>query len=89
MSLMHLSYSRTFILIFISFALSLNSYAETESETIVLKGATLFDGTGSEPIENGIILINGQRIDCVGTESDCEVASDAEIIDLNGKYITP
>lgn len=91
MSLMHLSYSRTFILILIviSFVFSLNSYAESEPETIVLRGATLFDGTGSEPVENGIIIINGQRIDCVGTESNCKVASDAEIIDLNGKFITP
>ncbi|NBC64678.1 MAG: amidohydrolase family protein [Bacteroidetes bacterium] len=62
---------------------------QNTSDVTVYQGATLFDGTGSEPIENSIVIISGQRIDCVGTESDCEVASDAEIIDLNGKYITP
>lgn len=86
---MYLSCSRTLILFIISFVLSFNSYADSQSKITVLKGATLFDGTGSDPIENSIVVINGQRIDCVGTESDCDIPSDTEVIDLNGKFITP
>ncbi|MDR9365297.1 MAG: amidohydrolase family protein [Balneolaceae bacterium] len=63
--------------------------AQYESGKTIYRGATLFDGTDSQPIEKGIIIINEQRIDCVGTESDCEVPTDAEVIDLNGKFITP
>jgi imidazolonepropionase-like amidohydrolase len=86
---MHSICFRTLILTIVTLAFSFNSYAESQSEATVLKGATLFDGSGSEPVENSIIIINGERIDCVGTGADCEVPSDAEVIDLNGKFITP
>lgn len=63
--------------------------AQNESETTVYRGATLFDGTGSKPIENSVIVIDGKKIDCVGTESDCEIPADAEVVDVAGTFITP
>ena len=89
MSTMHSICFRILILTIVTLALSFNSYAESQSEATVLKGATLFDGTGSQPIENSVVVIQGKRIDCVGTESDCEIPAGAEVTDLNGKFITP
>lgn len=60
-----------------------------ESTFTAITGATVFDGTGSEPILNGVILIRDDRIDCVGTDAECNVPEDAAIIDATGKYITP
>jgi imidazolonepropionase-like amidohydrolase len=56
---------------------------------IAITGATIFDGTGSEPISDGAIIVRGQRIVCVGTAEDCPVPTDATAIDASGKYITP
>lgn len=61
----------------------------TNSSTKVISGATLFDGTGADPILNSVIVIINDRIDCVGTEADCTVPKRAEYIDGSGKFITP
>ena len=63
--------------------------ADRGSQVTAITGATLIDGSGSDPIENSIIVINGDRIDCVGSQGDCTVPADAERIDASGKYITP
>jgi len=49
----------------------------------------VYDGTGAEPIENSVIVIRDDMIDCVGEAGDCEIPSNAERIDANGKFITP
>ncbi len=54
----------------------------------VFKGATIFTGTGKK-IENGILIVEGTQISFVGTENKVEIPSDAEIIELQGKYIFP
>ena len=54
-----------------------------------LTGATVFDGTGSESMENSVIVIKGDKIECIGSEVDCEIPSEAETVDVSGKYITP
>ncbi|WP_258806587.1 amidohydrolase family protein [Pseudidiomarina sp. CB1] len=53
----------------------------------VLKGATLYDGNGGEPIENSVVVVEKGTISCVGT--DCAIADGAEVIDVSGKYLTP
>lgn len=55
----------------------------------VLRGATLFDGTGGEALANSVIVVEGDRITCVGAEGDCSVPAGAEEIDVSGKYVTP
>lgn len=62
---------------------------EQTSGITVISGATLFDGTGSEAIENSIIVIEDDRINCVGSADDCSIPSRAEEIDASGKFITP
>lgn len=62
---------------------------DSNEQVKVLQGATLFDGTGSDAIENGVLVIRDGEIDCVGSKGDCELPTGAEIIDVTGKYITP
>lgn len=59
------------------------------NEVVVLQGATLFDGTGAEPIENSVVVINGETLMCVGTEEDCSIPSGADVVNVSGKFITP
>lgn len=63
--------------------------AGQSSGVTVISGATLFDGTGSPGIENSVIVLRDERLECVGSEAECSVPDGAEIIDAAGKYITP
>lgn len=63
--------------------------SEPSKKVTVISGATLFDGTGSEPIDNSMIVINGSEIDCVGKDGECSVPLGAEVVNAEGKYITP
>ncbi len=60
-----------------------------DSEVKVLRGATLFDGTGGEAVAGSMIVVEGDRITCVGAEGECSVPANAEEVDVSGKYITP
>lgn len=53
----------------------------------VLKGATLYDGNGGEPIENSVVVVEKGTISCVG--ADCAIPESAEVIDVSGKFLTP
>ncbi|WP_138429827.1 amidohydrolase family protein [Fodinibius saliphilus] len=60
-----------------------------KNNILVLKGATLYNGTGSNAVENSIIVIKNDQIDCVGSDEDCNPPQDATVKDISGKYITP
>ncbi len=77
----------TFLTIFIC-VISCSSISQT-GQVQVLSGATLFDGSGSDPIENSVVVVKDDTIDCVGSEDDCTVPTGADVIDVSGKYITP
>ena len=55
----------------------------------VLAGATLIDGTGVAPIDQAILLINGDIIEAVGAKNEIPVPAEAEVIDVQGKYLLP
>lgn len=62
--------------------------ASTAQVTAVI-GATVIDGTGREAIANGVVLISGDRITCVGTAAQCAVPAAATRVDAIGRFITP
>ncbi len=82
---------RGFILIFLStlFAVSCSTNSSVDSEYIILQNATIIDGTGNPPIDNGVIVIKGNQISQVGINSELELPKDAEIINVKGKWIIP
>jgi predicted amidohydrolase YtcJ len=84
-------YNTTASLFLVGLLLSISACSNTDSpgSVKVLSGATLFDGTGSEPIQNSVIVIKDEVIECVGAEEDCDIPAEAETIDLSGQYITP
>jgi len=58
-----------------------------QPKTIVLKGATLFDGT-RQSVDNSVILVKDGIIQAVG-DDDIIIPSGSDLIDVTGKYITP
>ena len=56
----------------------------------VLSGAKLvpFDGV-NETIEKGIVVVNGKKIEYVGSADDFKVDNSYEIYDVSGKTIIP
>jgi imidazolonepropionase-like amidohydrolase len=56
---------------------------------MVFVGARLIDGTGSAPIDNGVLVVRVGRIDAIGPASAIAVPTDALRIDVSGKTIVP
>lgn len=63
--------------------------APLPAQVQVLKGATLFDGTGAPPVENSVVVIQEDTIVCAGAPADCPVSGNAAVIDVSDQYITP
>lgn len=57
--------------------------------SVALVGATVHDGTDAAALEDAVILVDGDRIVCVGSRSECSPPDDTEIVDLTGRHVTP
>lgn len=60
-----------------------------EDNRIVLVGATVIDGSGRAPINNAVVVVNGSSIEAIGPAGAVAVPSEAEEIDLTGRWIIP
>lgn len=81
---------RTFLILpFFFFISNPEAVVTSSNSTVALINVTLFDGNGGEPLQNAVILIEDKRITCVGTKAECAIPGGSEIINLNGKYVTP
>lgn len=86
---MRINQSATLFLTLIIISACTLSNQSPETSSTVIEGAVLYDGTGTESIENSVIVISDGKIDCVGEAGDCEISPNAERIDATGKFITP
>lgn len=68
-------------------ALLMSSAAGAQQLAIV--GGYLIDGTEGVPIENSVVLVEGDRIVHVGTVDDTEIPRGARVIDANGYTVMP
>jgi hypothetical protein len=58
-----------------------------QPDRLVLRGATVIDGTGAAPIRNASIVIEGDTIQAVG--ANVAPPAGATVIDLAGKFVIP
>jgi imidazolonepropionase-like amidohydrolase len=56
---------------------------------MVIIGSTIIDGSGVEPVKNGIILVHDNKIVEVGPAGTIEVPPEATVIDATGKFTMP
>lgn len=57
--------------------------------TVVLKGATMFDGVARHPIPDAYIVIQDGIVTGAGAKKFVLIPPDAETIDMTGKFIIP
>jgi len=58
---------------------------------LILKGGTLIDGTGAEPVRDAAVVVENSRIQFVGRAEDMDLPKydEATIVDTTGKTILP
>jgi imidazolonepropionase-like amidohydrolase len=66
-----------------------NTKEPPQSDLICFTGANIIDGSGSDVIRNGILIIQNGRVINVGSEEHIDLPEDATIIDVSGKTIIP
>lgn len=60
-----------------------------QGETKALVGGRIIDGFGGKPIENGVIVVEGERILDMGTVAEVDIPAGAEIISTEGMSVLP
>jgi len=84
-----LKYLATTLLIFTIVWLS-PAWSEAQNATpLVIQGGTLIDATGRPPLEDAVIVIEGNRFKAVGKRGEVAVPTGSRIIDVKGKTILP
>jgi len=71
------------LLVLLSFGIS----AHAADETIALKAARLFDGKSSSLVQNGVVIVQGDKI--VDAGSNLPIPSGAQVIDLGDATLSP
>jgi imidazolonepropionase-like amidohydrolase len=59
------------------------------TDVTALTGARIIDGTGGPVIEDGVVVIRDRRIEAAGHRDDIEIPDDAEVVDLDGRWLLP
>jgi imidazolonepropionase-like amidohydrolase len=59
------------------------------AEKLALVGGTLIDGTLADPIQDSVVLVEGERIVAVGTVETLPVPADATVISTEGMSVLP
>lgn len=62
---------------------------QAQAPTLAIVGGRIIDGYGGPPIENGVVLVSGERITRVGREGDVPVPAGATVVDANGMTVMP
>lgn len=60
-----------------------------QSNIKVLSGGTLIDGFGGKPLQNSVIIIEGERIKAIGQVGRIEIPQGAEVISTEGMSVLP
>ena len=59
------------------------------SGAIAVLHGTLIDGTGTEPLADSAVIIDGGRIEAVGPSAELDIPQHADIIEAAGKTLMP
>lgn len=62
---------------------------ELQSVSLVVTNGTLIDGTGSDPVADGLVAVQRNRIATVGQSAGFKFPAETEVIDATGGTILP
>ena len=74
-------------ILFLLLAVALPLHAQ--AVTLAVTGGRILDGYGGPPIENGVILVAGERITAVGPAGSVPVPNGVRVVDANGMTVMP
>ncbi len=60
-----------------------------QTDTYALEGATLIDGTGDDPVDDAVIIIDDGQFTAAGPGDDIDAPDDIETVDLTGFTVIP
>lgn len=78
-----------YIIILLTFLLACKQKDQIGEPSIAFIGATIIDGTGADPLQDGVLLIHHGRVVAVGSKADVKVPEGAVVHDVSGKTIIP
>lgn len=61
----------------------------TPPDGVALIGATVFDGSSSQPQLDQVIIVRNDRIEAIGSRAEVDVPRRMRTVDLTGKFIVP
>ncbi|MFT4938833.1 MAG: imidazolonepropionase-like amidohydrolase [Paraglaciecola sp.] len=75
---------------FVLTALFLINTSHLCAQPIAITGATVYDGKStSAPLKDAVIIIQQEKILCIGRLRECPISEGMNVIDFSGSYITP
>ena len=80
--------SLTYLVLTLFIGFGFNATADAQ-DVKALVGGTLINGYGGHPIQNSVIIIEGERIKSIGTVGEVEIPEDAEMISTEGMSVLP
>jgi imidazolonepropionase-like amidohydrolase len=75
--------------ILLMFAFACKQQEQVGEPYLVFVGATIIDGTGSDPVRDGVLVVRSGRIVDIGNKADVKIPDGALINDVSGKTIMP
>src|SRR5438128_342635 len=56
---------------------------------LAIVGATVIDGNGGAPLQDGVVIIREGIIAAVGPRAEIKVPKDAQVIEAGGRFLVP
>lgn len=87
-----MSKATVFVIAILLFVFQINAQIGAPGEkrgkgVIAIKAAQIIDGTGAEPVKNGVIIITDDKIAAIG--SNVQIPTGAKVIDLGNTTLLP
>ncbi len=71
------------------FVLACEPGPQPSAQPLAIVGGTLIDGTGSPPVPDATVVIEGDIIVCAGPSDSCAAPEQAQVIGAAGRWVTP
>ena len=84
MSLSWVRHNTVFLIFLAIFVQATHTFAAT-----AIVGGTVVDLEGNAPVENAVILVEGERISAIGEAGSVEIPDGADQIDAGGTWLIP